>query len=37
VRTLAGIAGVEAPEAKIHRKCLLGQSESGELKPLMEL
>lgn len=37
VRTLAEIAGVEAPEAKIHRKCLLGENESGELKPLMEL
>lgn len=37
VRTLAEIAGVEAPEARIHRKCLLGEDASGELKPLMEL
>jgi len=37
VRTLAAIAGVDAPEAKIHRKCLLGADADGELKPLMEL
>ena len=37
VRTLAEIAGVEVPAAKIHRKCLLGESAEGELKPLMEL
>jgi radical SAM-linked protein len=37
VRTLAELAGVEVPEAKIHRKCLLGEAENGELKPLMEL
>jgi len=37
IRTLAEIAGVEEPEAKIHRKRLLGESEDGELKPLMEL
>lgn len=37
VRTLAEIAGVEAPEAKIHRKCLLGEDASGVLRPLMEL
>jgi len=37
VRTLAEIAGVEAPEAKIHRKCLLGEDANGELRPLMEL
>lgn len=37
VRTLAEIAGVEAPEAKIHRKCLLGTAADGTLKPLMEL
>ena len=36
-RPLAGIAGVETPEAKIHRKLLLGQDAGGELKPLMEL
>lgn len=37
VKTLAEIAGVEAPEAKIHRKCLLGEDANGELRPLMEL
>ena len=37
IRTLADIAGVTAPEAKIHRKCLLGEDANGELKPLMEL
>lgn len=37
IKTLAEIAGVEAPEAKIHRKCLLGEAADGELKPLMEL
>lgn len=37
VKTLADIAGVDAPEAKIHRKCLLGEDATGELKPLMEL
>ena len=37
VRALAEIAGVEVPEMRIHRKCLLGEDESGALKPLMEL
>lgn len=37
VRTLAELAGVEPPEAKIHRKCLLGEDANGELRPLMEL
>ena len=37
VRTLAEIAGVEAPEAKIYRKTLLGEDSDGALKPLMEL
>lgn len=37
VRTLAEIAGVEAPQMKIHRKCLLGEAADGSLKPLMEL
>lgn len=37
VRALADIAGVEVPEMRIHRRCLLGEDESGALKPLMEL
>lgn len=37
VRALAEIAGVEAPEMRIHRKCLLGEAADGTLKPLMEL
>ncbi len=37
VRALAEIAGVEVPEMRIHRRCLLGEDESGALKPLMEL
>lgn len=37
IRTLAELAGVDAPEAKIHRKSLLGEDANGELKPLMEL
>ena len=37
IRTLAELAGVDAPEAKIHRKSLLGENANGELKPLMEL
>ena len=37
IRSLAELAGVEPPEAKIHRRCLLGEDESGALKPLMEL
>ena len=37
VNSLAKLAGVEPPEARIHRKCLLGEDESGALRPLMEL
>ncbi len=37
VRALAEIAGVEVPEMRIHRRCLLGEDESGALRPLMEL
>ena len=37
IRSLAELAGVEPPEAKIHRRCLLGEDESGALKPRMEL
>ena len=37
VRALAEIAGAEVPEMRIHRRCLLGEDESGALKPLMEL
>ena len=37
VNSLAKQAGVEPPEARIHRKCLLGEDESGALQPLMEL
>lgn len=37
VRALAEIAGAEVPEMCIHRRCLLGEDESGALKPLMEL
>ena len=34
---LADMAGVESPQARIHRLCLLGEDESGALRPLMEL
>ena len=37
VNSLAKLAGVEPPEARIHRKCLLGEDERGALPPLMEL
>lgn len=37
VRALAEIAGAEVPGMRIHRRCLLGEDESGTLKPLMEL
>ena len=37
VKTLAAMAGVEAPEMRIHRTCLLGKASDGSLKPLMEL
>ena len=37
VRTLADRAGVEAPETRIHRTCLLGEDENGAFKELMAL
>lgn len=37
VRSLAERAGVAAPEARIHRLCLLGEGEGGQIKALMEL
>jgi len=37
VKTLAAMAGVEMPEMRIHRVCLLAKDKEGELKPLMEL
>lgn len=37
IKALAEMAGVEVPEAKIHRVLLLGEDQNGELKPLMEL
>ena len=37
VETLAKIAGAEIPETRVHRTCLLGKDENGELRPLMEL
>ena len=37
VGVLARLAGVEPPEARIHRKCLLGEDDAGALRPLMEL
>ena len=37
VNTLAKLAGVEAPEMRIHRKMIYGENEGGELRPLMEL
>lgn len=37
VKTLAARAGVEVPENRIHRVCLLAKDNNGELKPLMEL
>lgn len=37
IRTLAQRAGVEAPEMRIHRTCLLAKDAEGALKPLMEL
>ena len=37
VALLAEMAGVEAPEARIHRLLLLGEDAEGRLKPLMEL
>ena len=37
VKTLAGRAGVELPQVRIHRTCLLAKDAQGALKPLMEL
>ena len=37
VRTLAEMAGVDAPEMRVHRVSLLGKGAAGELRPLMEL
>lgn len=37
IKALADMAGVEVPEAKIHRLLLLGEDNDGQLKPLMEL
>ena len=37
VQLLAGMAGVEPPEARIHRTLLLGEDAGGELRPLMAL
>ena len=37
VKTLAQMAGVELPEMRIHRLCLLAKDKEGDLKPLMEL
>ena len=37
IALLAEMAGVEPPEARIHRVALLGEDADGQLKPLMEL
>lgn len=37
VRTLAEMAGVDAPEMRVHRVSLLGKDAAGELRPLMEM
>lgn len=37
IASLSKIAGIEPPEIRVHRRCLLGRDESGALKPLMEL
>lgn len=37
IELLAGMAGVETPEARIHRLTLLGEDADGQIKPLMEL
>ena len=37
ISLLADMAGVEAPEARVHRLLLLGEDGEGNLKPLMEL
>ena len=33
---LSSLAGVEAPRARVHRLCLLGENAAGEMVPLME-
>ena len=37
VALLAGMAGVEPPECRIHRTLLLGEDGDGRIRPLMEL
>ena len=37
INLLAELAGVEPPEARIHRTLLLGEDPEGSLRPLMEL
>ena len=37
VELLAGMAGVEAPEVRVHRLALLGEGEGGGILPLMQL
>lgn len=37
VHTLAHMAGVEEPEIRVHRLCLLGDGQDNGLRPLMEL
>ena len=37
VSLLSEMAGVDAPEARIHRLCLLGEDAEGQLRPLMAL
>ena len=37
VRLLADMAGVQAPETHVHRLMLLGQDETGQIRPLMEI
>ena len=36
-RSLAKMAGLEDVQMRVHRSCLLGKDDGGELKPLMEL
>ena len=37
VKALSEIAGVEPPEARIHRTMLLGEAPDGRMAPLMTL
>ena len=37
VALLAGVAGVEPPQARVHRTALLGEDADGQIRPLMEL